>query len=80
MNALSPHFSVMKLTAIQDYDNVKRYCIENNLPTVERPDKGWQKIEDATAQMLYPLFPGLQFPYYLNRGTAYYKSIYVLRN
>ena len=71
---LKAHGGIIKMTAIQDYNRVKLYFIENNLEIIEPKSMTKNKIEDATAEMLQSITIS-EFPNYLNRGLTYYKSL-----
>jgi hypothetical protein len=72
MSLLKVHHGIQKSTALQDYEAVKQYCVLNHLPVHTPTGEHWHKVEDATALMLESLD---SFPYYLNRGFSYYKSL-----
>lgn len=69
---IKAHFSIMKQTAIQDYETVKQWCLNNDYSTTEPKGHSWKQIEDATADMLHVLS---DFKPYLNRGLSYYNSL-----
>ena len=72
MSIVSIHHAVMKVTAVEDYDKVMAYCVVYDLPVFEPKGKSWQRVEDATAEMLKNIEA---FPKPLNRGASYYKSL-----
>lgn len=69
---LKGHFGIMKMTAIEDYNRVKIHCIDHNVSVIEPKKLTTKHIENATAEMIHPM---INFPYYLNRGFNYYKSL-----